>query len=152
MIVRIGYIFLSVLMLSCLRGAKSDISVKENRSVFFISRDSSKWNGNWHWTDDANDFELKIKAKGDSITGSFCAVAMNGNRIDCSNEGDTVSLIKGLIDADSAAVLFSSCYSEGHDTAFIKFYGRGDSLLWRTDLNNILAWVPFRAMMKRRTE
>lgn len=64
--------------------------------------------GTWDWTTSpqSRTFSIKLKQQGDKISGQYCAVAQNGNRVDCDDEDN--SNIHGRIEvgAMSATVDF----------------------------------------------
>ena len=108
--------------------------------------------GEWHWQTKGSDFTLYLNQKLDSLKGSYCAIAYNGNRIDCDNETPPTScLIKGRIQGDSAIILFNSAWSKEFekDTAKIKFNEKNNTLTWTSSKRNIISYVPMKAILKK---
>jgi hypothetical protein len=86
--------------------------------------------GKWDWSDAPNSrtFSIEIKQWGKKIEGQYCAVAQNGNRVDCDDERNPN--IKGMIDGAGrpATVEFSS------------FFGAQDGKATLTLEKNRLIW------------
>ncbi|WP_133662352.1 hypothetical protein [Paraburkholderia sp. BL10I2N1] len=73
---------------------------------------SHSFNGEWNWNDVpiSRTFSVDLKQHGRKLRGQYCAVAQNGNRVDCDDEEN--SNIEGDIDAagQSAIVSLSSFF------------------------------------------
>ncbi|TDN69139.1 hypothetical protein [Paraburkholderia sp. BL10I2N1] len=83
---------------------------------------SHSFNGEWDWRDApiSRTFSVDLKQHGRKLRGQYCAVAQNGNRVDCDDEEN--SNIEGDIDAagQSATVSFSSFFGAKNGKAKIK--------------------------------
>jgi hypothetical protein len=104
---------------------KKPIIVLFSLLTFLNCSSQTDYSGVWHWTSTRSTFTLTLIQKQDSLLGYHCAVAQNGNRIDCPDKSETT--IRGIILKDSAIVTFRSTYSRKDGTAIIK----------KTDANSI---------------
>ena len=66
--------------------------------------------GNWSWATKNSTFDLTLNQSNNCVTGNYCAVANNGNKIDCYvNKNDSCSLY-GCLSNNKANLVFTSCY------------------------------------------
>ena len=108
--------------------------------------------GEWYWSTEETEFTLSINQRGDSIFGTYCAIAQNGHRIDCDDETNpTYCIVQGRLQGNSATILYNSAWSEEaeRDTAVITYNAKDSSLLWTAAKRNILSYVPGHAVLKR---
>jgi hypothetical protein len=88
--------------------------------------------GAWDWTvsPQSMTFSVVLRQHGKEISGQYCAVAQNGNRVDCDDEGNTN--IHGTVDATakSAVVDFSSFFGAERGRALLKIDNHG-RLIWK---------------------
>ena len=106
--------------------------------------------GNWEWVknSEAATFSLELKQKGNELTGSYCAVANSGNRIDCGmDEGDACK-VTGTINGNMATVKYTSCYSGKTATATITYLADKERMLWEGKPTSA-GYVPVKAELKR---
>lgn len=86
--------------------------------------------GEWDWNDapSTTTFSIDIKQHGNELIGQYCAVAQNGNKIDCDDEENPN--IDGVVDSagKSAIVSFSSFFGAKNGRATIKI--SGGHLIW----------------------
>ena len=87
--------------------------------------------GEWDWNSapSTRTFSIKLKQKGNRLYGQYCAVAQNGNKIDCDDEED-INIV-GYIDntGKSSIVKFSSFFDAKNGKAKISI--NGENLFWR---------------------
>jgi hypothetical protein len=150
------YLFFFFLFLSCKQKIVSlsaiEKPVKERMSVNVPNISKHDLNGEWYWSAEDREFTLYINQRGDSLTGTYCAIAQKGNRVDCYDANNpTYCIVQGLLQNDSAIVLYNSAYSNEaeRDTALIKYNAKDRSLLWTTAKRNIRSYVPMHAVLKR---
>ena len=116
------------------------------------SKNKINLSGRWHWESKSSTFELDIIQNDDSLKGSYCAVASNGNRVDCNDDdSDGYCLISGVIENNKAKIIFNSAFSDPElkDTAEIIYDGNNKTLLWTWTQKNIVAYVPNKAVLKK---
>jgi hypothetical protein len=116
------------------------------------SNDKINLSGHWQWESKSSTFELDIVQTGDSLKGSYCAVALNGNRIDCNdNDSDGYCLISGVLENNEAKIVFNSAFSDPElkDTAEVVYNIKNKTLLWTWTQKNIVAYVPNKAILKK---
>jgi len=109
--------------------------------------------GEWHWGTKGADFDLTIIQKNDTINGSYCAVALNGHRIDCADsDTDNYCRITGILHGNSAIIIFNSAYDDTDlkDTATITYNTKTKTLLWVWVQKNIVAYAPHNAILYKR--
>lgn len=99
--------------------------------AFLTCSGQTYFSGVWHWSASGATFTLNLIQKNDSLSGYHCAVAQNGNRIDCQPNHETT--IQGMILRDSAIVTFKSLYSRKYGTAIIRKTESG-SLFWKISI------------------
>ncbi len=89
-------------------------------STFFWSCTTSKkvsqaseFNGYWVYKTNSSVFDLFLKLDEKIVTGSYCSVMLNGNRIDCSDDEDEseTSFAGVLINNETINIDFVSSYS-----------------------------------------
>jgi hypothetical protein len=86
--------------------------------------------GDWHWENSTSTFSLNLRQLGDTIKGHYCAVANNGNRVDCyTNESDDC-VLSGRLTDNKAKVNFKSCYIGATGQATITYNSEKDQLVW----------------------
>ncbi len=86
--------------------------------------------GHWTWSDKTSSLELNLYQNGNDITGTYCAIAQSGNRIDCSDDEPSKCLISGKLINNSAKLAFASCYSNRIDSATLTYNPRNKRLKW----------------------
>ncbi len=156
----IALLFLGLSTISCsdpdLNNKTTDnsegITKKVTKKLYNVSQDKTNLTGHWHWESKSSNFDLDIIQNNDSLKGSYCAVAYNGNRIDCNdNDSDGYCLISGILQKDKASITFNSAYSEPElkDTAEIIYNPADKTLLWTWTQKNIVAYVPKKAVLKQ---
>ncbi|MEM5293752.1 hypothetical protein VSR82_05350 [Burkholderia sp. JPY481] len=83
---------------------------------------ADSFSGLWDWNDapGPSTFSIKLKEQGRVLRGQYCAVAQNGNKIDCDDEQN--ANIEGHVDAagQSAVVRFSSFFGAKSGKAQLK--------------------------------
>jgi hypothetical protein len=150
------YLYLFFVFLSCKQkvaqpsAVEKSLITKTSESVPMLSKHDIS--GEWYWSTEEREFTLYINQRGDSILGTYCAIAQNGNRVDCDDVNNpTYCIVQGRFHGDSAILLYNSAYSDEaeRDTAIIKYNSKDSSLLWRTEKRNILSYVPMQAILKR---
>ncbi|WP_193101075.1 hypothetical protein [Burkholderia sp. Z1] len=114
--------------------------------------------GEWGWSNSSGTmtFSIDLKKQGDRLYGQYCAIAQNGNKIDCDDEEN--KNIDGIIGGDgkSAFVNFYSFFGAKNGNAFLRMVnGR---LIWHVVRNPIegefyapknAILVPHQLMMER---
>ncbi len=124
--------------------------MNSNSDALLAKKVSVNIAGEWHWGDDERYFSLSLTQAGDSIFGSYCAIAQAGNRVDCADSSDTKNcMLRGRLFGDSAILAYTSMWDEGSDTAFLRFSNSIDTIFWRSEKNTIMSWVPRKAALKR---
>jgi hypothetical protein len=85
--------------------------------------------GEWKWVNNSDQltFNLKIKQIGRNISGSYCAIADYGNRVDCDENGKIA--IMGTINGQIANLNFTDYYSGATGKANITWINE-NKLLW----------------------
>ncbi|WP_423394961.1 hypothetical protein [Burkholderia sp. LMG 21824] len=91
--------------------------------------------GEWDWSNSSGTmtFSIDLKKQGGRIYGQYCAVAQNGNKIDCDDEESPN--IDGVIGGDgkSAVVNFNSFFGAKNGEAFLRMVG--GRLIWHVVRN-----------------
>jgi hypothetical protein len=124
-------ILFALIFLICLisHGSNAQTSSNEERRMD-VNRAKPKpdFTGNWSWTQNNKHetFTLEIVANGDKLYGSYCSIARDGNRIDCSDE--ETSFIIPIPDTGSFITTFTSYYSMTKGK--IKITVKGKNLIW----------------------
>lgn len=80
------------------------------------------------WTGEEKDqstMTLQLKQNDNTITGSYCYITQNGNRIDCPDEGE--NNLKGTISNHRASVEFASSFG---GTGYANLEVEGEKLVW----------------------
>lgn len=95
----------------------------------------SNLQGSWWFENKDSTFELKLKQQGNKIFGRYCAIAQNGNKIDCDPQNEEEDNIVGTIKDNVAVVMFKSYYGEGMSKVGMnvgkaRIIYKGDSLEW----------------------
>ena len=108
--------------------------------------------GKWEWKENnlAFTFDIYIKQTGDSITGNYCAIANNGNKIDCSVENDDNCNMYGKQVNNVTVLTFTSCYMEAKGEAIITYNPKKDELIWKLGNTTDIVFAPDSAILKRR--
>ncbi|MEI6754689.1 MAG: hypothetical protein WCK78_16170 [Paludibacter sp.] len=75
----------------------------------------TSFSGNWNSS--KSDFYLSLKQIKNKISGCHCSAMLDGNRIDCSTDEETIN---GTVQGDSILVVFTSAYSMKNGFAVIK--------------------------------
>lgn len=89
---------------------------------------SGKWEaGKESGTGDAN-FSVTLNQQGDRLTGSYCYVAGNGNRIDCASV-DGVENIHGTVEGERAVISFDSMF--GGKRGKVELLKEGERIAWK---------------------
>ncbi|WP_322011706.1 hypothetical protein [Paraburkholderia sp. J12] len=94
------------------------------------------FSGNWEYVEHVSGsskpystFEIKLNESPDgTVTGSYCFITQNGNRIDCGKEGEENIYGHAREDGQSAEIHFYS------------FFGAKDGLADLSNYNNTLKW------------
>jgi hypothetical protein len=100
--------------------------------AFFYSVNAfaDSFSGAWDWNvaPSTSTFSIKLKQQGGGLRGQYCAVAQNGNKIDCDDEENPN--IEGNVDAtgQSATVRFSSFFGAKSGKAQVTM--RDGHLVW----------------------
>jgi hypothetical protein len=86
------------------------IAQLNSEPVTAVKTDNNKFTGDWSYHSPQSEetslsFELHLRTKDKSISGSYCAVSRGGRKIDCATSGDPDN-ISGLINNDTAYVSF----------------------------------------------
>lgn len=77
--------------------------------------------GNWEFEEsDQTIFNLDFTQNGSKISGSHCSSQYAGQKIDCSLDGDAISITGTIGKADSVLVVFKSSFSGKTGRAVIK--------------------------------
>ncbi|WP_326984455.1 hypothetical protein VUJ46_07940 [Chryseobacterium sp. MYb264] len=129
-------IFLPILILS--------IHCKEVKNTDF----SGEWN--YESFDDKNPltnktFSLQLNQKKDSVTGYYCSVSRNGNRVDCFDEKDLN--LKGKVDRDTLFVDFKSSFNDEIGKA--KLYFNGKKLYWTITKSEGVNYLPTDILLEK---
>ena len=152
-------LLLLTIILSCDNNKRSyptnqtQVSKKDSTQKQVLSDKHSFHNisGEWYWEGKSDDFTLDIQQQGDSINGTYCAIAQNGNRIDCWDSGGGYCILKGKMTGDTAQVLFNSCYYNASimDTATIVYRTKNNTLLWTWQGKYIFSFAPLRTVLTK---
>jgi hypothetical protein len=91
----------------------------------------ASFSGTWNWSaaPQSRTFSIDLKQNGKNIVGQYCAVALNGARVDCDDE--TNPNVHGEIDSSgkSATVQFYSFFNARQGRATMRLHkGR---LIWK---------------------
>lgn len=109
------------------------------------------FSGSWDWADSpqSRNFSIILKQQRSKLSGQYCAVAENGNRIDCDD--DEHPNIHGSVDAEAmtASVGFSSFFGAENGRALLKI--DGGRLIWKIIKDPIGGdfYAPKNAVLKR---
>lgn len=83
---------------------------------------AQSFNGEWDWNDapGSKTFSIYIKQHGNRLEGQYCAVAQNGNKIDCEDDGKPN--VAGIIDEaeQSSIVDFYSFFGAQSGKALLR--------------------------------
>lgn len=82
-------------------------------SVSAVADLEFNFEGRWYWEKDDATFVIELWQDIDILRGSYCAVAMGGNRIDCNPEDEAKVNIWGTVSGNTAEVQFFSYYGVG---------------------------------------
>lgn len=75
--------------------------------------------GHWESVSESNSFVLDLVQSGEHVSGNYCFITNNGNRIDCA-ESDDEDNITGSIKHGVAVIEFESTFGgEGRATAIV---------------------------------
>jgi hypothetical protein len=90
--------------------------------------------GDWRWASDDGGaaFSLSLRQAGGEVSGTYCAVAQGGARVDCALEEDGDNVVGSVI-GQSAELSFVSPYSGATGRAALRT--SGDRLIWRITEN-----------------
>ncbi|MCJ7546483.1 MAG: hypothetical protein MUP30_06610 [Deltaproteobacteria bacterium] len=101
--------------------AKQPIKDSANQAVTLTGR--------WVWVEDSEEanFSVTIKKEGNAYIGSYCAVALSGNRIDCDDNDPPAFVIKDL-PGNEFTVNFKTYYGQG--TGKVKIRIEGEKMYW----------------------
>lgn len=88
------------------------------------------FNGEWNWdaAPSSRNFSLHIIQKGRMLRGQYCAVARNGNRIDCDDKANENIAGKVDVSGQTAKIKFSSFFGAVGGIAVLKL--KGNELSW----------------------
>lgn len=109
-----------------------------------------------HWSASGKDwvFTMELVQKDNKLTGSYCAVAYGGNRMDCGDTGE--DNIKGVIQGNVANITFASFYGAGiggrnKNIGKAKLTMSKDRIEWviTEDPKNKFYYCPDKAILKR---
>lgn len=87
-----------------------------------IKGKASEFNGYWAYKNTSSVFSLYLKIDGKFVTGNYCSVMLNGNRIDCSDDEDEseTSFAGVLVNNETINIDFVSSYAGTGGKAKIK--------------------------------
>ncbi|WP_145538541.1 hypothetical protein [Yersinia kristensenii] len=75
--------------------------------LFFISFFSmAEFSGHWESNDESKSLTLDLIEKENNVSGRYCFITNNGNRIDCTEDNN----INGVINNNIASVSFESTF------------------------------------------
>ena len=97
---------------------------------------SETFEGNWFWEGKNGNFSLELHQHGKKLTGVYCSIGDNGNRIDCS-ENPADRNIKGEVHGNKAELIFSTFYGAGMGNTPEDNLGK--ACIW-FDRNGVLQW------------
>ena len=85
--------------------------------------------GKWVWEKDSMEhtFNVTIKKENDYYTGSYCAIAQSGEKIDCGLEGEPSFKIENL-NTNEFIVVFKTYFSETIGKVKLRF--ENNKLYW----------------------
>lgn len=105
--------------------------------------------GNWKYQDSSSSFNLELIQLQDSIKGNYCAIAYNGNKIDCYvDDADDCSLRGQIIDS-IININFKSCYVGAVGQATVKYDFKTDKLFWTLGKVDNEVYAPDTATLTR---
>lgn len=85
--------------------------------MFYSFYSMANMTGHWESVSKSSSFVLDMVQAGEHVSGKYCFITNNGNRIDCA-EKDDVDNISGEIKNGVAVITFESTYGgEGKATA-----------------------------------
>lgn len=133
-------------------GIKSSAAYS-NQKILFDStiHDTINLTGQWHRETKEANFDLDIIQTGDSLKGTYCAVAANGKYLDCpDSNSDGDCMIIGCLEGNSAKIIFNSSFSNhaSKDTATIIYNPQTQTLSWVWKQKNIVSYAPEKAILK----
>jgi len=112
------------------------------------------FSGDWWAEGDGWSFNLALEQEGNKLKGRYCAVAQNGNRIDCDPDKDN---IRGDVKGSESEVAFDSYYGEGMgkrggNVGKAKISIRGNKLEWIVieSPKNTYYYCPNKAILEKR--
>jgi hypothetical protein len=119
----------------------------------FNAYSQSNYSGDWGWDVKTANFSISIIQKDNIIKGTHCAIAQNGNRIDCDVAYlDNNKSIFGIVKGDSVLVTFISAYCGKPGTAVIKRIN-ATQIQWRiTKQTDGISFIPGNVIMTLESE
>ncbi|WP_156117583.1 hypothetical protein [Collimonas arenae] len=97
----------------------------------------SRYSGNWNWSDAPSDrtFSLKLTIKNFVLTAQYCAVAKNGQKIDCDDE-DNPNINGHFERTKSEALVNFSSFFDAHD-GVARIELRNNHVIWHVIKNPV---------------
>jgi glutaredoxin len=113
---------------------------------------NTDFSGEWNYENFDNEnslenktFSLHLNQNKDSITGYYCSLSRNGNRIDCFDEKD--ENLKGKVDNDTLYIDFTSSFND--KTGKAKLYFKGKKLYWSITKSEGEIYLPSNILLEK---
>ncbi|MBN3759476.1 hypothetical protein G3O01_01390 [Burkholderia sp. Ac-20365] len=136
--------FLAIAMVNISCGVLASISAS---TVAYAHSFEGAWD--WNGAPSTKAFSIELTQRGNVLQGQYCAIARNGNRVDCDNE--RMPNIDGVVDraGKSAEINFSSFFGGEGGKAKIRI--QNDKLIWHVTKNpeNGEFFAPIDAILDR---
>lgn len=129
---RLTVFFTLVITIAFLISMKNDLhgALKSDKRTNLYGKTRSPFVGKWayKYPDSTEIFSLNIVQTGNKLSGSYCDVFDNGNRMDCADE-DRASFTLAVPKSNSFTTSYISAYGKAH--GLVKITVSGKHLIWQ---------------------